>query len=769
MAKEPSGALSALKVKPTYGVAIDEDDDVDEAMRRVMDAYTARQQRGYDPYLMAIGQGLLSSRGNFGEAVGMAAKSYEDMRAKLGQEEIDTSAANLQLAQSRRDQALLRKKTKDIAEMFGDTSGQGAVDDSVDYDALSFLEANGMATKDAEVLLSQEGIRPNLKLRETGVNMGDMKRYIKHITTYGPDDYSRALMEKMKLQNDRYTIQNGMRLDRTSGKVEFVQAEGLPMPGDKNIDLFIGGGTRKADQRTAMLYEFAQNQGPKVAEDFADKYIKNGTVPKYIVDQYNAQQSGAKAPAGGELVDEQQLQNAFIGLQLKSPSLFSAISMESGQRTPLQPLPKGTKLSPIEEKVIGSMFRLKNAKSEKDVSPFDLQVLNFLKANANKGIPLEGGAAEPAAAIKVATAAPQAPPPAAVAAPAPAAAPVPAVKAAAPAAAVVPTPAKAAAPAPAAPAAPAAVSTARKPTLPVAATVAPLPANPSAEDKLAYEARKATTEAQNRAALEQYKIEMEQYNKDLNRPKDVDAAVEKAGGEDRIKEAQKREFAVPEKLSLAKSTKYAALDVMKRVSDSPEAFGLLEYPGIIPAILTIAAEGARVGDTSVTIAGLQSAIFKASPGITETALIDRTLANKRLAELQLMYAKKDMTGQGAISDKERALAEAIAGSVNDNPIALTRRMMLLVERSDFEQRELEAFRAWRKKNPASTKKDIFDFQDSDELASVRKDYDKKMDSLYAQFFGKAEAKAAAKAASGDSAAEANRVRAQKEINRILGK
>jgi hypothetical protein len=406
------------------------------------------------------------------------------------------------------------------------------------------------------------------------------------------------------------------------------------------------------------------------------------------------------------------------------------------------------------------MFRLKNAKSEKDVSPFDLQVLNFLKANATKGIPLEGGAAEPASAIKVV--APQAPPPAAVAAPAPAAAvPVPAIKVAAPA--------KAAAPAPAAPAAAAAPSGLRQPAPPTIFSPAPLPANPSAEAKLKYETEKAAAEAKTRADVERYKIEMEQYNKDLNRPKDVDAAVEKAGGEDRIKEAQKREFAVSEKLSLAKSTKYAALDVMKRVSDSPEAFGLLEYPGIIPAILTIAAEGARVGDTSVTIAGLQSAIFKASPGITETALVDRTLANKRLAELQLMYAKKDMTGQGAISDKERALAEAIAGSVNDNPLALTRRMMLLVERSDFEQRELEAFRSWRKKNPASTKKDYFDFQESDELASVRKDYDKKMDSLYAQFFGKAEARAAAKAASGDSAAEANRIRAQKEINRILGK
>lgn len=756
-AAKQAGALSALKVKPMYGEAIDEDDDVDEAMRRVMDAYTARQQRNYDPSLMAIGQGLLASKGNFGEAVGMAAKSYEDMQAKLRQEEIDTAAANLQLAQSRRDQALMRQKTKATAGLFGGDFGEGAADGYGDQDAVSFLEANGMPRKEAVGLLVQEGIRPTQKLSETGIDRDAMKRYAKYVVTYGNDENAKALMELMKLQNQQFTYQNGVRVNNLTGKAEYVQPEGLPPAGAKDIDLFMGDGTYKVDARTAKLYEFANIQGPEVAQAFAKYYKEKGTVPENIVKMFNAQQSGAKAPTGGEMVDEQQLKNAFTGLLLKAPSLFYAVSTTSEERAPLQPLPKGTKLDPLETKMMGAMYRLKSAKSEKDLSPFDLQVLNFLKASAAKPASLESGAAELAApeTVKVSTAAPPA-----TMAPAKAVAATPA--------AVVPV-SKAAAPD--APAAPAVVSTARKPTLPVAVTVAPLPANPSAEDKLAYEARKTAAEAQNRAALEQYKIEMEQYNKDLNRPKEIEAAVEKAGGEDRIKEAQKREFAVKEKLDAAKATKYAALDVMKRVSNSPEAFGLLEHPGIIPAILTIASEGARVGDTSITIAGLQSAIAKAAPMMSESALIDRTLANKRLAELQLMYAKKDMTGQGAISDKERALAEAIAGSVNDNPMALTRRMMLLVERSDYEQKELEAFRAWRKKNPVSTKKDYFDFQESDELASVRKDYDKKMDSLYAQFFGKAEAKAAVKSDSGastDSAARENRIRAQKEINRILG-
>jgi hypothetical protein len=722
----------------------------------------------------------------------MAAKSYEDMRAKLGQEEIDTSAANLQLAQSRRDQALLRKRTEAGSNLWSGTSGAGAADESVDQDAVSFLEAQGVPRKQAANLLTQGGISPNQKVRNSGFDMSaGLAKYGEYVSRYGSDDQSKAFLEALKLQNDRYALQNGMRMDKASGRIEFVEPVGLPAQGDKNIDLFIGGGTRKVDQRTAILYEFAQNQGPEVAKDFADKYIKNGTVPKDIVDKYKAQQSGAAGVAGDAEITPERLNSILTGLEIKSSGMMSPVELVGENAGKRPPLNREVKFNPQEAKVMAAMFRIGNAQvaeqSEESLSPFDRQVLSAFRARAKPPVALnepsevEKAAAAPAA-IKVA--APPAPPaavavapsppppaapaPAAAAAPVPAA-PVPAVKAASPAAAVVPTPVKAAAVTSASPSA-AASAGLRPPAPPRIINVPPLSPNASQEEKQSQEAAKANAEAANSAERERFRIESEQYAKEINRPKDVDAAVEKAGGEDRIKEAQKREFAVKEKLDAAKATKYAALDVMKRVSDSPEAFGLLEYPGIIPAILTIASEGARIGDTSVTIAGLKDAIFKASPGITETALVDRTLANKRLAELQLMYAKKDMAGQGAISDKERALAEAIAGSVNDNPLALTRRMMLLVERSDFEQRELEAFRAWRKKNPASTKKDYFDFQESDELASVRKDYDKKMDSLYAQFFGKAEAKAAAKAASGATtgSAEANRARAQKEINRILG-
>ena len=732
-AAKQAGALSTLKVKPMYGEAIDEDDDVDEAMRRVMDAYTARQQRNYDPYLLAVGQGLLASKGNFGEAVGMAAKSYEDVRAKLGQEEIDTSAANLQLAQSRRDQALMRRRTEAGAGLFGGTSGAGKADDYGDQDAVSFLVANGMPRKEAVALLVQEGIRPTQRLSDTGVDMGDMERYAKYVTTYGNDDTAKGFMEMMKLKNQQFTYQNGVRVNTRTGEAEFVQPKGLPQPGgEKNVDLFIGGGTRKVDQRTAMLYEFAQNQGPEVAKAFAETYIKNGTVPKEIVDQYNAQKSSAKAPAGNELVDEKQLQNAFIGLQLKSPSLFSAISMESGERTPLQPLPKGTKLSPIEEKVIGSMFRLNNAKSEKDVSPFDLQVLNFLKANATKGIPLEGGATEPAAAIKVAAAAPQAPPPAAVAA-APAAALVPVVKAAAPAA-VVSAPAKAAAPAPAAPAAAAAPSGLRPPAPPRIINVPPLKANASQEERLSQEAAKANAEAANSAERERFRIESEQYAKDINRPKDVEAAIEEAGRKKRAELAEVVESDFLKSLTPSRQLKGSSLRVRKYLTDTPNAVGLLADPGFFNAVGKLVVGGFSVGETTVKITDAEDALALMMPGLTEKDIKNRALIGKDLAEIELVFTREYLSGDGAITEGERKIAQRLGGVVADNIDVLLQRMDLITAKSKYKEEKINAFQEWRS-NKNNDKLSINDWLASKEAKKIDKDFDKKTDALYNKFFG----------------------------------
>jgi hypothetical protein len=266
MAEKSSGALSAasaLKVRPAYGVPVEEDDDVDAAMRRVMGAYSARQQRDYDPYLMAIGQGLLSSKGNFGEAVGMAAKNYEDVRAKLGQEEIDTAAANLQLAQSRREQALIRQKTAGAAKML--TSGRGAIENApIDPDAFNQLVISGADPEAAMQILSSpasaSGKRPLIT----------PEAIIKYVSTFGSDANSDTAVKLLLAQDAALQFKDGVLINTRDQTAIRLIPIGLPAAGeDPKLTATIGGDILM-DSRARLLYNNAASKG----EAAADKFVK---------------------------------------------------------------------------------------------------------------------------------------------------------------------------------------------------------------------------------------------------------------------------------------------------------------------------------------------------------------------------------------------------------------------------------------------------------------------------------------------------------------
>lgn len=118
------GALSSLpKLTPAYGLEEGEKDDaVELATQRVMQAYAARQNLGYDPVMMAFGQGLLSSKGNFGEGLGAGLKSMQEAQQLNRQQDIEEAQAQLMMAQAQREQ----QNAQRAAAAFGDTIGGGA-------------------------------------------------------------------------------------------------------------------------------------------------------------------------------------------------------------------------------------------------------------------------------------------------------------------------------------------------------------------------------------------------------------------------------------------------------------------------------------------------------------------------------------------------------------------------------------------------------------------------------------------------------------------
>lgn len=735
---KPQGGLptSITKAKPMYGEATDADDAVETAMQRVMDAYAKRQERDYDPGLMAIAQGLLSSRGNFGEAAGMAAKNYQDVQAQLKQEEIDTATAELQLSQATRDQALMRKKMQAASGLFGNTSGDGAANEDVDQDAVSLLELYGLPRKEAIGLLSQGGINPAQKVSGTGFDMGSgLKKYAQYVSLYGNDDQAKGFLEALKLQNDRYTLQNGMVMEKGSGKLRYAQPEGLPPPGAKDVDLFIGGGTYKVDQRTAMLYEFANNQGPEVAKEFAAKYLKDGTVPKDIVEKYNAQQSGAKAPAGGAEIPPERLDSILTALEMKSTAFLSPIELvgeKAGQRPTLD---KGVKFNPQEAQVMAAMFRIGNAQvngKEEDLKPFDRQVLAAFRARAKAPVELappsdvEKAAAAPAA-VKVAAAAPPAPP-------APAAAAVPAKAAAAavvPAAAVVSAapPAKAAVSSSAA--APAGL---KQPAPPKITNVPPLRANASQEEKQSQEAAKANAEAANSAERERYRIEMEQFNKEKNRPADVEANIEEAGRKKREELASTAEADFLKTLPASRMTKQAGLRVVENVIKNPAAIGLLADPGLFNAVASLVADGVAAGNYTIKLVDAEKALALAMPGITKDDIQKRAEISKDLAQIELLYTREFLSGQGAVTEGERRIVRNLGGTTSDSPTVLARRMDLIIAKAKYNEDKVNAFQQWRN-NKANDRLSINDWLAGKEAKSLDAKYDKVTDDLYKKFFG----------------------------------
>lgn len=118
------GALSSLpKLTPAYGLGEGEKDDaVERATQRVMQAYSARQNLGYDPVLMGFSQGILSSKGNFAEGLGAGLKGMQEAQQRTRDLDVEEAQAGLTMAQAQREQ----QNAQRAASAFQSTIGGGA-------------------------------------------------------------------------------------------------------------------------------------------------------------------------------------------------------------------------------------------------------------------------------------------------------------------------------------------------------------------------------------------------------------------------------------------------------------------------------------------------------------------------------------------------------------------------------------------------------------------------------------------------------------------
>jgi len=230
------GALSSLpKLTPAYGLGEGETDDaVERATQRVMEAYSARQNLGYDPTLMAFSQGLLSSRGNFAEGLGAGLKGAQEAQQLNRQQDIEEAQAQLAMAQAQREQQNAMRS-------------QGAFMSTI----------AGGAPKPAIGSTSGEAGQPAASGQPAGVPV-TIESALKYAAMFPmAKENAKLLMDAAKAGLDRYLIsQNGTVFDKMTSK--YLSQD---IPGQAQTDYSTPLGRYKMTANEYSKLQAAQDRG----------------------------------------------------------------------------------------------------------------------------------------------------------------------------------------------------------------------------------------------------------------------------------------------------------------------------------------------------------------------------------------------------------------------------------------------------------------------------------------------------------------------------
>jgi len=245
--KSGLSGLAKTKLTPAYGLEEGETDDaVERATQRVMQAYMARQNLGYDPTLMAFGQAMLSSRGNFGEGLGAGFKGAQEAQQLIRQQDIEDAQAQLMMAQAEREQQNAIRAQK----AFG-----------------LFTGGDNASEKMPEGGISLDGQQASTPSGGRVVSVQDALKF----ATMFPNQEKKAamLMDAAKLGQDRFTVRENGIFDAwaNGGRGGYLD---IQVPGQKPDDYLTVGGTFRMTPSQNDKYQLAANAG--LAKEWIEAY-----------------------------------------------------------------------------------------------------------------------------------------------------------------------------------------------------------------------------------------------------------------------------------------------------------------------------------------------------------------------------------------------------------------------------------------------------------------------------------------------------------------
>ena len=174
-----------------------------------------------------------------------------------------------------------------------------------------------------------------------------------------------------------------------------------------------------------------------------------------------------------------------------------------------------------------------------------------------------------------------------------------------------------------------------------------------------------------------------------------------------------------------------ALNRIESTLNTPEgvkAVGVFAKPGVISMFGKILQNGIQAGNFgAVSFKDLDEAI-RVGGGDQKTIDAAQRLA-RDFAQMQLNIAKRDLKGQGAVSDNERAIVAKVTGSTANSPEVLKDFVRWNKTRNDFDKQVGDALQNWEQKNPNQS---FTKFKETDTYKNLENNYIDKTNKMAAK-------------------------------------
>jgi hypothetical protein len=248
--------------------------DYQSALQRMQEALLARQNRMFDPQMLALAQGFLSptQTGGFGESLGLAAKNVREAQQQEEKEEREIAAAQLGLAGKGIELERMRSRDRAFSTLLGMPPSGALPQAQAPSGALPQAEpvsGGALPSKPAGF----EGVQ-GIQIAPPNPNFMSGRQYLGMARLDPSISPASAMKDAQKMEQDRFQVKEGGVQDMASGM--FYQ-----FPKGETVKRAIFGqeGTFDVDTRTAALLDmYAANGDPRYYE-VAERVVKGPKAP----------------------------------------------------------------------------------------------------------------------------------------------------------------------------------------------------------------------------------------------------------------------------------------------------------------------------------------------------------------------------------------------------------------------------------------------------------------------------------------------------------